>query len=256
MCLAERTVRDSPDPAGTMAPRIAGPVCPSEQGISASGGLLPPTSLANPRAAQPSRAASHCLASAHFSHGTPRPLSPLPPLAPLPPCPQLPPGHTLAGQAPARAGWGQGLPAFRKRRDEETKATQPSRQGPLSCWPGRGGRSLSPPRLQSRRTDAQLRRPGAPEGCGRGAARRSPTPPPPSRPAPRPCAVRGQTYLGADSRPPGAGLRRAAGAAARGRAGTARDCPEGGWQGGRAAGGGRGEGTALWGGRQVGRRRW
>lgn len=59
---------------------------------------------------------------------------------------------------------------------------------------------------------AQPRRPEALEGravCGRPA------------PVPRPpAAVRGWTYLGADSRAPRAGLRSAAPEAARGRAGT------------------------------------
>lgn len=66
------------------------------------------------------------------------------------------------------------------------------------------------------------------------------------------CGVGGGTYLG--------GIRALAALGSAGRlrlparAGE-RYRPEGGLQGGRAAGGG-GEGAALWGGRQVGRRRW
>lgn len=108
------------------------------------------------------------------------------------------------------------------------------------CWPGCGGHSLSSPRLQAPRTDAQLRRPGALErraGCSPATPDCPAVPPPcPAPKPPAPAAVGGRTYLGADWRPPRAGLGSAAPAAARGRAGTVRRA--GGGEGGRRPRGG------------------
>lgn len=222
----ERRVKESPDPSCTVAP-------PSQIGGSLPlGGCF----FLNPRSAQPSRPPTGPLPTTSPKRPPEAQTSPCCPPPPrglttkrllqlcLFPFSRGSPGHTRAGRAPALGGRPLG-------KEELGKQKLPAHQSaPRRAARGWGAHSLSASPLGDLLERAQPRRLGALEGRAECGGMAGPT-------------------LGRTRTLPALGSARRL---------QMRRAGEPGRCGGRAAGraGGGGEGTALWGGRQVGRRRW